>query len=862
MRVTALELEAFRCFVNVCRIELRPDSLNIIEAPNGSGKSTLAEALRMAFLVSHKSAGEDVKALVPWGRALAPRVLIEFETAGARWRAGKRWLQSGAALLEQWRAGAWHKEAEGPAAEERLRQFAGMKPGFDKGAKGKDLFWTSVLWSTQGALPLQSVDDSVLETVRSSLTQQMEGGAAERLAALAAETAKRYWTPTGKEAKHSPVTAIRAQRNAARERITEARQRLNGLEALRGELIDLEASRGPLAARIAELTREATAATADLKQVAALRVALDTEQSQLHLAHVEATGLQEAHKRWRESAQRLDANRIKRDSLLAVAGPNAAAEVSVLGEAIARGEAMLRDAHTYLAARAERSAHAGLLEKVRQVNDGLLKTRSLLDSLNAPDARDWTALQKLWSSLLHTRTRLDGALVHLEIHAEQSLLLNVLAGEPGGQQTLAPGESLRVSGSPVVEVEVPGAGRWRASGPAASADELRLQLQDLESTWARQTAVYLSSDFELLHTRREEAARHEAEAAELQAQLRALLPLGDIQALQTRLTASEAACAAHEGRHPEWTQAPPDIGLLDQELAGLRTRREDALARAQAQQQALSLTEQIQQDQTQLSAFEAAHQSMQALDAKSDALLLRLRSHELKAGEMEDQLKPFPPGLEQRAAELQRDLELAQRQLSTNREAAQRLRGRIEEQAAQSPWQSLAEAEEQAGEIERSLAELSDEAEAALLLRDTLNECRAEMMSSISGAVAREASALITAIAGAPLGEIQLAAGLTPATLIPTAHNEAVTLDQLSGGEFEQVHFATRLALAGHLCRLEPQLAIFDDVLMATDPARLERILALLEERREHLQVLVLTCHPERFAGLAGAHRIALPSRG
>jgi uncharacterized protein YhaN len=374
--------------------------------------------------------------------------------------------------------------------------------------------------------------------------------------------------------------------------------------------------------------------------------------------------------------------------------------------------------------------------------------------------------------------------------------------------------------------------------------------------------VYQTSDFELLHARREQAARHEAEAAELQAQLRALLPQGDIQVLQARLTASEAACAAHEGRHPDWTQAPPDTGLLDQELAGLRTRREDAMARAHARQQALSLTDQIEQDQTQLVAFEAMHQSVQALNTRSDALLLRLRSHDLKAREIEDHLKSFPACLEQHAAEVQRALELVQRQLSNNREEGQRLRGRIEEQAAQSPWQSLAEAEEQAGILESNLAELSGEAAAALLLRDTLNECRAEMMSSISCAVAQEASALITAIAGAPLGTIQLATGLTPATLIPTAHNEAVALDQLSGGEFEQVHFATRLSLAGHLCRLEPQLAIFDDVLMATDPTRLERILALLEERREQLQVLVLTCHPERFAALAGAHRIALPPRG
>lgn len=861
MRVTALELEAFRCFVDTCRIELQPDSLNIVEAPNGSGKSTLAEALHMAFLVSHKSGGGDVKALVPWGKALAPRVTVEFQTAGARWRVSKRWLQPAAALLERWSARAWRKEAEGPAAEERLRQFAGMKPGFDKGAKGKDLFWTSVLWSTQGALPLQSVDDSVVETVRSSLTQQMEGGAAKRLADLAAETAKRFWTPTGREARHSPVTALRSEHDAARARITEARQRLNDLENLRAQLLEIEAARGPLTGRIAELTREAVAVAADLKQSAAYSAALDREQNQIRLLRVEAAGLQDVQRRWRETSQRLEANRIKRDGLLGIAGPNAAGEMEALSKAVTGGEAMLRDAHAYLAARAEQSGLRSLLELVLRVNEGLDDIRSSLDALIAPDAVDWAALQKLWTSILNTRTRLEGALVHLEIHAGQPLMLDVLAGEPGGRQSLARGESLRVSGSPVVEVEVTGAGRWRASGPSASAAQLRLELQELESRWASQTAAYRTSDFEVLYERREQAAVREAEAAELKAQLRALLPDGGIQTIRTRLAARESACSAYERRYPEWGQTPPEIRHLEQELAELRASREDALARTHAQQQAQSLADQIQQDHTQLSAFEAEHQSMRTLSAKSDSLLLRLRSHELKAGEIEDLLKPFPASLEQRASELQRELEHTQRQLSTNRETAQRLRGRIEEQAAQSPWQSLAHAEEQAGEIERSLTEVSDEAGAALLLRDTLSECRAEMMSSISGTVARETSALITAIAGATLGEIQLAAEFTPSSLTPAGHSEAVPLDQLSGGEFEQVHFATRLALAGHLCRLEPQLAIFDDVLMATDPTRLARILALLEARREQLQVLILTCHPERFASLAGANRIALPSR-
>jgi ABC-type transport system involved in cytochrome c biogenesis ATPase subunit len=122
--------------------------------------------------------------------------------------------------------------------------------------------------------------------------------------------------------------------------------------------------------------------------------------------------------------------------------------------------------------------------------------------------------------------------------------------------------------------------------------------------------------------------------------------------------------------------------------------------------------------------------------------------------------------------------------------------------------------------------------------------------------VAREASGLLNRIAGAPLGALRLEDGLTPGALVPASWNEAVELAQLSGGENEQIHFATRLALADRLSAHEPQLVVFDDVLMATDPARLARILELLDQRRGRLQVLILTCHPERFSALAGAHRV------
>jgi uncharacterized protein YhaN len=80
----------------------------------------------------------------------------------------------------------------------------------------------------------------------------------------------------------------------------------------------------------------------------------------------------------------------------------------------------------------------------------------------------------------------------------------------------------------------------------------------------------------------------------------------------------------------------------------------------------------------------------------------------------------------------------------------------------------------------------------------------------------------------------------------------------VSGGEQEQIHLAVRLALADVLTENEPFPVVLDDALLATDDARLGRTVELIEERRGRMQFLILTCHPERFSGLAGARLIRL----
>jgi len=49
---------------------------------------------------------------------------------------------------------------------------------------------------------------------------------------------------------------------------------------------------------------------------------------------------------------------------------------------------------------------------------------------------------------------------------------------------------------------------------------------------------------------------------------------------------------------------------------------------------------------------------------------------------------------------------------------------------------------------------------------------------------------------------------------------------------------------------MKPQVLILDDVLVNTGPIRQERILDTLATQANHLQIQILTCHPDRCRGV------------
>jgi len=146
------------------------------------------------------------------------------------------------------------------------------------------------------------------------------------------------------------------------------------------------------------------------------------------------------------------------------------------------------------------------------------------------------------------------------------------------------------------------------------------------------------------------------------------------------------------------------------------------------------------------------------------------------------------------------------------------------------------------------------------MLNDTLGDCRSTIVAAYARPVEEAATRLMHRITGRGIGKIEISDQMVPSGVSPERSDELVGLENLSGGEQEQLYFATRLALAEVLAKEERQMVVLDDVLTATDTPRFARILTILEEAADRLQVLVLTCHPERYRALGEAKFIDLES--
>ena len=176
---------------------------------------------------------------------------------------------------------------------------------------------------------------------------------------------------------------------------------------------------------------------------------------------------------------------------------------------------------------------------------------------------------------------------------------------------------------------------------------------------------------------------------------------------------------------------------------------------------------------------------------------------------------------------------------------------RLQTLANEAPYSALANVDETIEDLKTSIARERLRYGAIQLLFEQIQDHRKSLNQKLLGPVTERATGMLQRITGSRLGSLQLGPNFLPKGMVPDAAGVEIELDELCGGEQEQVYIATRLALAEVLFRKQRQLVVLDDALTYTDSGRFARILGILEEAASRFQILVLTCHPERYSGLA-----------
>jgi len=887
----SLRVAAWRCFIDSVEVGPFAEGLNVLHAPNATGKSTLFEALLRGLLAGHRGGGEEVRAIRPWGRALSPTVTVEFTHNGTDYRITKRFLDNASSKLEKKESARYVGLAEGDAADEKVREILAWNTTGRSLSKPINWGLAQVLWAPQGELRFGDLSGDVLADIRSSLGAQVSGPGASPLERRIEEAYSKVFTAGGKlkTGKDAPrIVMLKDRLNRAIERqsaavqqhqaFTEASRRIEDLrasqaqarchaETLRNALKEArsraETYRALLSEREqkAERAKAAEAQHSQLKQrideIAAARKETKAKQELLHKLESEMPlhdrEFRDRQKEATEAQAALENTRKQRQSVVD------ARELAEAARRFMENRRALTDAD-------ER------IRKIRAAQEYLAGCKKERTDLVAPDAETLRSIRQAVKERDEAKLLIDSALITLEIVPQNDGSLEVVAGEELGTFPLHAGSPTEVKGSPEVVADLPGVARLRAWGPTGPIEEHRKKLAAAEYRLRDLTESFGTADVNTLEKLRGKAEELDKKVASAQAQVDTLLSgdtLDDIGTVRSRAAAVFESLL--EG-HPEWKESPPDTEFLKSsadeieqsfiarvESAEKRWTAAEQAASAAAQQKA-ALDASLEKTRSDLASLENRLAALTA-DGKSDedrqdALnKAALAWDAARAGleETEKKLSGFVDDPVAAVDKLEKQLEAADEAATKALEEEKVEEGKLQTLAAQGLYSALAAAEEEVEALRTEIDREKLRVSAIRLMHDILAQCRAEALAAVAGPVEAAATRTLRRIAGERLGALKLGDSFEPAHVVPETAKSPVWLDSVSGGEGEQIYLATRLALAEVLAREERQLLVLDDVLAFTDAGRLARVMTVLEEAAQKLQVLILTCHPERYRGLGQA---------
>jgi DNA repair exonuclease SbcCD ATPase subunit len=899
---------SIRDWKNIGRLELNAldAPLIVLHGPNRTGKSSIVEAIRCClFDCDHDSGHTSIRNAVPWTTQATPQVTVEFAAGGTRYRLKKCFSKrkDGEATLERRSPGGeWSVVERGKEAAREARTILG-------GVKS-DEGLNQLLWLSQGVTVLpesKSLDSTLRKRFEQVLGSLLTAQDIDFQELLSQRCGAYFSVKTGKDLKKSPLGALRA-------RSEDVAATVAGLSRNVGESESLVAEFDSLQERIADDRKLLADSEETLMKLRDANAAVESKRRTFADAQ---RSLTEAQKHHEQAQAQLDTHSQLRTELAELEKQvrGATSVVDTAGESregvtakIAQRDAALQDVRRQLAeaerGRAKLDDKRRLTELADQTHrlcstrdecgrlDGQIaeRRRELADILAADD-KTLKTLRKNRQEADKLRAVIDAAALKLEIECVTDAALQLsLDAETPDHIDLPPGELRGWQFRQWMEVRIGSFGTIRVvrGEQNVSLDEAARQLGRLDNDFADALAGFgLGADDEqwreTLAARGVDRDQSRDRLVELERRRDEIAPDGS-EAIQRELDRLESERRAVLVRSPGLSDWTPDAGevrsaeqALSNSTADLRKTETKLVSemddlRTEESRAKDNLSDHKEKLATLAEKRNGAQRELQAL---GDEFTLR-QDRDAAAARMEQartqvEANALTPDEEQLQQKIEQEEEASRNRrerLQDTEKQAHGIRERLKDRAGL--HEQLADAEAELARTQSQLEREELNVDAHRLLLQTFEACRNERMQRTVGPLENR---VIDWASRLGLGEYRNVSfgdnDYLPTGLSRRDSETLVTLADESFGTIEQLALLIRLAAGQLLAKDDRHVAILDDPLTHADASKHRAMLDILEEvTRENssndgtgaapLQLLVFTCHPERFDHLREARQINL----
>ena len=902
MILHAIELTYVGRFRDAVRLGPFASGLNVLSAPNESGKSTAIRAAARALFDRHTTRSDELKSLQPAGTDLAPRVAVEFETAAGRFRIEKTFLQSPRSLLKQWQSGAWQPVAEADLADQRVQALLQSSlPG--KGAtKPEHWGFLSFLWARQGE-PAEWPgfdDEAVGQRIRARLARVELDPVIEKLRSRLAVTADALLTSGGKpkvggalalaEADLAAIDASLAALRQTRSELDSAYQRHQRADA---DAARLEKEHAELAAAAAALRDQAAAAERLRNELDVRRQALSHAQDRLTAFAADADAL---------ALRRAELAAAQAALVVAETG----AEVAVKAHAdlrarldAAQDERGRREAD--LAALRTRHLRLQALIKLRQLTAAgaaldrqVAKAAALAAEIVALEARKarlpaitpvkLRKLEDLADAVRTLRAQVQALGLTVELTPDAAAVVSADGGAVSriadfkSEIRLAGGETQRLRSPSALDLHLAG---WGRVVIRSGAQDAQTAAADLAKAGIALSEALADAEVASVEAARDAVAARKEFEAQLKAAHAALAPhLGDHASLDALREAAATAARRAEAQSATLAPTPEEQALGLAELEAAEAGEAEALPAAEKAFRAFgkqldqlateerAAAQQAQDADKRVGARRAALRTLETqiadltgrypegLEGVKKSAQLAFAQAEARVAATKAELPPDFEKLPERTRRAATGLQQIANELQARRSERDEAKGKLETLGGQGLYSRETELEEKKTEATLRRDAARAQAWCARLGHDLIEHRKQAATKAVLTPLEQRLTSAFAELSGDATREVFLDEHLQIAGVGGT-RDSAHAFDLLSQGAKEQLLLCLRLAVAQELSADEPQVLILDDVLVNTDPVRQQRILDVLGAQAARLQILILTCHPDRYRGVGQPIAIA-----